>query len=163
MKDMKQEKNHRMGFRSRLGDTSSWVDRALEKATTWLGTMGFLVLNAIVFLVWVLWNYDFIPGLTPFDPFPFGLLTMIVSLEAIFLSIAVLITQNKESKIADLREETDFEINVRAENEITKILNMIDEIHTHMGIPKKADAELEAMKKRTNIEEIEESILRDRQ
>ena len=64
--------------------------------------------------------------------------------------------------MANLREEIDFEINVRAENEVTKILNMLDEIHTHLGLSKKHDAELRSMKKRTSIEEIEEEILRKR-
>ena len=155
-------KKRRIGFRTQLTRDLSFLERVVSFCTQWFGTTGFLVGNVIAFALWILWNTGMIPGLSPFDPYPFGFLTMVVSLEAIVLSIAVLITQNKESEIADLREETDFEINVRAENEITTILNMLDEIHDHLGLPKNEDDELRSMKERTNIEEIEEQILRER-
>jgi uncharacterized membrane protein len=152
----------RVGFRSHIQHRSSFFERLSNAATRAFGKTWFFVGNILFFLIWVLWNTGLIPGLSPFDPYPFGLLTTIVSLEAIILSIAVLITQNRESEIADLREEIDFEINVRAENEITKILNMVDEIHGHLGIPRKHDAELRSMKQKTDIEAIEEEILRRR-
>ncbi len=155
-------KKRRIGFRSQLTRDLSFLERAVNFCTRWFGSTGFLFGNVIAFAFWIVWNTGLIPGLSPFDPYPFGFLTMIVSLEAIVLSIAVLITQNKESEIADLREETDFEINVRAENEITTILNMLDEIHDHLGLPKNEDDELRSMKERTDIEAIEEQILKDR-
>lgn len=160
---MKQEnRKNRIGFRQRLNQNSSFLERFADSSTRIFGKTGFLIGNILFFAVWVLWNTGLLPGLTPFDPYPFGFLTMTVSLEAIILSIAVLITQNRESDIADLREETDFEINVRAENEITKILNMLDEIHDHLGLSNEDDDELALMKKRTNINAIQEEILKER-
>jgi uncharacterized membrane protein len=81
---------------------------------------------------------------------------MTVSLEAIFLSIIVLISQNKQSKIADMRQQIDFEINVRAEEEISKILELVDELRKAQGIRKK-DPELEEMKKPINITQIQKA------
>jgi uncharacterized membrane protein len=79
---------------------------------------------------------------------------MTVSLEAIFLSIIVLISQNKQSKIADIRQQIDFEINVRSEEEITKILEVIDELRKAQGI-KKHDPELEKMKEKIDLQKIQ--------
>jgi uncharacterized membrane protein len=163
-KTEQKEKKRRAGFRSRLTHNLTFLERGVEYITRWFGTMNFLVGNVLLFIGWILWNTNMVPGLSPFDPYPFGFLTMVVSLEAIVLSIAVLITQNRESMIADLREETDFEINVRAENEITKILNILDEIHDHLGLPKNDnDTELSSMKERTDIDAIEEAILKERE
>lgn len=126
-----------------------------------LGTVGFFILNAIWFLVWMLVNTELIPWVPIFDPFPYGLLTMIVSLEAIFLSIIVLISQNRNSKIDELREEIDLQINVRAEEEITRILIMLDQISDKMGLSGKDDPELILMKQKTDLSAIEKNILKE--
>lgn len=126
--------------------------------TRYFGTMGFFLLNAFFFLLWILVNEGIFPNITPFDPFPYGLLTSIVSLEAIFLSIIVLVSQNRESRIADLRQELDFEINVRAEEEITHIIHMLDEIHDHIGLHPHDDRELRFMKKKLDIEKMAQKI-----
>lgn len=126
-------------------------DRASDFLTAFFGTSWFLVVNASFFCAWIVLNSSLFPGVPMFDPFPYGLLTMVVSLEAIFLSIIVLISQNRASKMADLREELDFRINVKTEQEVTKMINMIDEIHDHLGLKPEDDEELQTMKKRTNI------------
>ena len=110
-------------------------------------------------MVWILINSGFIPNFQVFDPYPYGLLTTAVSLEAIFLSIIVLISQNRASEIDELREELDLQINIKAESEITRILNMLDEIHDHLGLPPVDDAELKLMKKKTNINDIRNELL----
>jgi uncharacterized membrane protein len=156
------DRKNRIGFRTRLNQNSSFLERVADYSTRFFGKTSFLIGNILVFAIWILWNVGYLPWLSPFDPYPFGFLTMTVSLEAIILSIAVLITQNREGEIADLREETDFEINVRAENEVTKILNMLDDIHEHLGISNKDDAELRSMKERTDIDALEEEILKER-
>jgi len=153
---------NRVGFRSKLKQDSSFLEQVADASTRFFGKTGFLVGNILFFATWIIWNLGYVPWLSPFDPYPFGFLTMTVSLEAIILSIAVLISQKRESDIADLREETDFAINVRAENEITKILNMLDAIHDHLGLSNEEDDELRSMKKPTDINAIEDEILRSR-
>ncbi len=98
-------------------------EKFADFSTSVAGSFSFLLLNLLWFLGWILINTNTIsvPGIVAFDPFPFGLLTMIVSLEAIALAILVLISQNRASKIDDIREEIDLQVNVTAEQEITKI------------------------------------------
>ncbi len=130
--------------------------------TGFFGTVTFLIINAIWFSVWILHNIGMIPILEPFDPFPFGLLTMVVSLEAIFLAIIVLISQNREAKIADLREEIDLQINVIAEEEVTYIVKMLNAIMKKQGITPIQDNELKEkanIKDHKNLEELIEDEL----
>lgn len=128
-----------------------------DKLTTRSGTPAFLFFNALLFLVWITINLGYSREIVPFDPFPFGLLTMIVSLEAIFLSIFVLISQNRQARINTIREEMHLRINLIAEDEITKVLEVLAEIRTKIGI-KKPDAELEKMLEQINTNYIETSI-----
>lgn len=68
-----------------------------------------------------------------FDPFPFGLLTLVVSLEAIYLSTFVMIAQNRQSAVADARARSDYEVNVRAEAEIAKLLHLVEALIAHQA------------------------------
>lgn len=126
--------------------------------TDFFGSIGFLLINVLFFIIWILINLNIFPGIPAFDPYPFNFLTMFVSLEAIFLSVVVLISQNKASKIADLRQELDFEINVHAEREITRIIKMLDGIHNHLGMKPERDKELKSMEENINIEKLEKEI-----
>lgn len=144
-------------FRSKFNAKRTWLDKAADWITEKLGTTTFFFVNLLWYVIWMLLNSDFFPG-PKFDPYPYSFLTMIVSLEAIFLSIIVLISQNRQSEVADMREEIAFQINVRAEQEITKILNMVDRIHDEMGLNNDSDLELAEMKKYTNLDQIEEAI-----
>ncbi len=133
-------------------------DRLADRITRMMGSMPFLLTNLVWFAVWIIINLGLIPGVEPFDPFPFGLLTMIVSLEAIFLAIAVLISQNRAAKIDDLREEIDLQINVLAERELTKVIEMMIRLLKEQGVDVSQDSELKAMLKQTSIEELEQII-----
>jgi CRP/FNR family cyclic AMP-dependent transcriptional regulator len=81
------------------------------------------------FAVWVLWN---VAGPRPFDPFPFGLLTMVVSLEAIFLSVFVLISQNRQSAKDRVRSDIEYEVNVKAELEVAALHEKLDHLQEQM-------------------------------
>ncbi len=122
-----------------------------------LGSMGFLIGCIIFFILWIGLNLGATP-IKPFDPFPFPILEMMVSIFAIILSVSVLINQNRQSRIEKTRQQVDFEVNVRAENEITKVLNMLHEIHQKMGLHSDEDKELEKMKKTTDVKEIHKSL-----
>lgn len=103
-----------------------------ERLADWLteiaSSVPFAYANAALFFVWVVLNSNIIPGLRAFDPFPFGLLTMAVSLEAIFLSLFVLISQSRSAARDKIRNDIEYEVNVRAEKEISSLARRIDEM-----------------------------------
>jgi uncharacterized membrane protein len=104
----------------------------------------FLVIHAFLFIAWIYWNLPF-SGLPKFDPYPYGMLTLVVSLEAIFLSIFVLMTQSRESRIGELREELTLQVNLRMEEEITKTLHLVAGLYARMNLTLADDPELRAM------------------
>ena len=108
---------------------------ACQRIADWIawfsGSMQFLILNALWFGVWIVINT--LPvGIEQFDPFPFGLLTMIVSLEAIFLSCFVLISQNRQSEKDHIRSDVEYEVNIKAELEIAHLHEKTDRLHEQM-------------------------------
>lgn len=143
------------GYQAKHNLHKTKAERLADQVTDFTGSVAFLLINALWFLVWILINLNLIPGMKAFDPFPFALLTMIVSLEAIFLSIFVLISQNRQSKIADLRQEIDLQINMIAEEEITKVMQMLATIYKQIGHKEERDPEILEMMKPLNIDEIE--------
>ena len=126
--------------------------RISDRITNFSGSMVFVWLHVVWFGVWVLLNVGLlhIPHVSEFDPFPFGLLTMIVSLEAIFLSTFVLISQNRMAKLNEQRSELDLHVNLLAEQKATKALEMLDQILQQLGHLKRFDIphdpEVEALK-----------------
>src|SRR5687768_5375419 len=121
----------------------SWQERIADRITALTGSMSFVLINAVWFAVWIALN---LPGMpTQFDPFPFSFLTMMVSLEAIFLAIFVLISANAQSARADHRARIDMEINVMTEREVTKLIRVIGELTQHLGLPESDDPELKEM------------------
>jgi uncharacterized membrane protein len=118
----------------------------------------FLLLHVAWFLVWIPWNIGWF-GLAPFDPYPFGLLTMIVSLEAIFLSIFVLMAQKRESAIAELREEMSLQVGLRLEEEVTKTLQLVAGLYTRLGHKVAEDPELHEMLQPLDVAAIERELL----
>jgi uncharacterized membrane protein len=90
-------------------------DHIADGITSFAGSMRFVYLHSVWFAIWILLNIGILGAGLKFDKFPFGLLTMIVSLEAIFLSTFVMVSQNRQATRADLRAQVDFETNVRSE------------------------------------------------
>lgn len=158
---LKAHRNIIRTFRSRFNAQKRWYHRFADAMTEKLGNIWFFIINLLWFLLWMIWNSPWLAWLPKFDPYPYNFLTMIVSLEAIFLSIIVLISQNRQSSIADMREEIDFNINVRAEREITKILKMLEKIQNQLGVEEIMDEELLEMEKDTDLDEIEQQIVLD--
>lgn len=105
-------------------------DRAAARLTDFSGSMAFVYIHAIWFGLWVALNLGLfhIPHVTQFDPLPFGLLTLIVSLEAIFLSTFVLIAQNNLSALSERRSELDLQVNLLSEQKTAKILDLLDKV-----------------------------------
>ena len=136
----------------------SFLTQIADDLTAICGSTPFLIFHVLFFAGWIAVNLDYVPWILPFDPFPFGLLTMIVSLEAIFLAIFVLVSQNRSAYISTIRDEVHMGINLIAEEEITKILEVLAEIRRELGI-KKPDSQLEKMLNRIDTGYIEKSIL----
>lgn len=145
-------------FKAKIDARRSPLEKFADFMTESFGTVTFLLLNALWFAIWIPVNLGLIPGVAPFDPFPFGLLTMVVSLEAIFLAITVLISQNRAARIDDLREEIDLQINTIAEEEVTKIIKLQLLLLKKSGVDIADDPELQRMLKRTSSDEIERRL-----
>lgn len=137
----------------------TWPEKVADAVTENTGSITFLLINLYWFFAWIILNIEVIPGIIPFDPFPFGLLTMIVSLEAIVLAIFVLVSQNRAAKISALRDELQLQVNLIAEEEITKVLEVLSDIRGKVGI-RKPDPELEKMLERIDTSYIEQSLQR---
>ena len=110
---------------------------ALQRIADWIawfsGSMHFLILNGLWFLIWI--GANTIPPVEKqFDPFPFGLLTMIVSLEAIFLSCFVLISQNRQAAKDKIRADIEYDVNIKAELEVAELHDKVDHIHEQITI-----------------------------
>ena len=103
------------------------LERITDAIAEFSGSLSFLVLHALWFGFWIAVNS--IPGLPAFDPFPFGLLTMCVSLEAIFLSVIVLLSQNRQSSKDRIRADVDYEVNLKSELEISHLHEKVDHLH----------------------------------
>jgi len=130
-----------------------WADRMIGIASS----SPFFVIHAVVFVAWILWNVP-VFGLSQFDPYPYGMLTTIVSLEAIFLSIFVLMTQSRESRIGELREELTLQVNLRMEEEITKTLHLVAGLYARLGLQLADDPELRAMLEPLDPKKIESDL-----
>jgi uncharacterized membrane protein len=136
----------------------TFTEKAADFLTDSFGTVTFLFVNVLFFAVWIVWNRGLIPGVPIIDPYPFGFLTMVVSLEAICLAIVVLISQNRQAHIAELREETDLYITSYAENEITKVIYLLTFLLEKHGIDISKDAELKEMLQELESERIEKTL-----
>ncbi|NOT26760.1 MAG: DUF1003 domain-containing protein [Acidobacteria bacterium] len=114
-----------------IGD---WISRAAASGQG-------LLLHALWFVVWISINVGAIPGVAPFDPVPFPFLTLTVSLEAIFLSLFVLASQNRMARQADQRGHLDLQINLLTEREMTAVLQLLQDIVRHLKVETSVTAE----------------------
>ena len=128
-------------------------DRIADLITSFSGRMVFVYVHIVWFVVWILLNTGSF-GVHPFDPFPYGLLTMIVSLEAIFLSTFVLISQNRLSEESEHRADLAMHIGLLTEHELTRVLQMLDIMQDKMGIENDADSELADLEMETRPEDV---------
>jgi uncharacterized membrane protein len=114
-------------MRMKAARERSTSQRIADAITSFSGRMTFVYIHIVWFSAWILLNSGLF-GMEPFDPFPYGLLTMIVSLEAIFLSTFVLISQNRMGELAEQRNDLALHIDLLTEYELTRVLQMLDAI-----------------------------------
>ncbi|PUA95303.1 putative membrane protein [Acidovorax sp. 107] len=130
--------------------------RAIAKVTQACGTVGFLVLNAVLFIGWIVVN-EFI---VRFDPFPYTLLLFWVSLEAIFLSVFILISQNMAAAESERRHHLDLQMNLLSEREITALMRLALDISEKVGVPDEKTEEVRAFAHETDPSGVLNQIIR---
>ena len=134
----------------------TFADHVADAFTAFTGSMPFVWLHLLWFGTWIPLNTPLV-GLD-FDPFPFSLLTMAVSLEAIFLSTFVLISQNRQAVLADKRAKVDLQVNMISEREVTKLIEMMAQMHAAMGLKGTRDEDVHEMRKPTHVSELADTI-----
>ncbi|MBX3081641.1 MAG: DUF1003 domain-containing protein [Anaerolineae bacterium] len=106
----------------------SWGERLSDTLTAMSGSIKFVYASLAWFLIWIIINSGIIPGIAAFDPYPFSFLTMVVSLEAIFLSLFVLISQNRQAERDRIRNDIEYDVNLKAEVEIRGLMKQVEDL-----------------------------------
>ena len=133
----------------------TWSDRIGDMIGTFVGTVTFVLLHLVAFGVWAAANAGVVPGVPAWDPYPFSLLCMIVSMEGVLLSTFVLIKQNRMGVRSDRRNHLDLQINLLTEKEVTKVIQMLERISAHMGIENQVtDDETKELGRITAVDEL---------
>jgi uncharacterized membrane protein len=131
--------------------------RIAEKIANFCGSMTFVWIHVLLFGGWILTNS--LPGINHFDGFPFTFLTLVVSLEAIFLSTFILISQNQETRLTERRNHLDLQINLLTEQENTKMLQILKQISEKLGVEIEDDPTIQILEQATRPEKLVEQIM----
>jgi uncharacterized membrane protein len=145
----------------RFLDERNRRERIGDAIAGFAGTMTFVLLQLAVFVVYAVLNSGAVPGIRPWDPYPYILLALLVSLEGVLLSTFVLMKQNRMSRRAEQRNHLDLQINLLAEKEITKMLQMQRRICDRLGIEEaQRDAEIRELSEHTAVETLARELER---
>src|SRR4051812_19142283 len=132
----------------------SFSDRLADAIATFAGTVIFVLVHLAWFALWAVINLGVVKLAPAFDPYPFQLLCMLVSLEGVLLSTFVLIKQNRMSNRADRRAHLDLQVNLLTEKEVTKVIQMLERISSHLGLTDHGDAETRELGQETAVDEL---------
>lgn len=132
-------------------------ERIADRVTRFAGSMTFVYIHLVVYGAWIVLNLGIIPRLRPWDP-TFVILAMEASVEAIFLSTFVLISQNRMAAMADKRADLDLQVSLLSEHEITRLLSLVQQIADRMGIEEARDPELEELARDVHPERVLDKI-----
>lgn len=138
----------------------SFGDRVAALVAAFCGSMAFVWIHLVWFSGWVIYNAGPWLAHSPPDPFPFSFLTLVVSLEAIFLSAFILISQGREARLADRRSELDLQINMLAEQESTKTLHLLRRVCEKLGVDLDNDPDIDELERATRPETVLDLIER---
>jgi len=131
------------------------TERVSDVITKLVGNVGFLAIQVILIAGWALLNLKVIPGVKPFDPFPFGVLALVVSSEGVFLTIFVLISQGRMSRQTEQRSHLDLQVGMLAEQELTTILQMLQRLCQHVGVNVDSSRqEIQSFSKTTDVHKL---------
>jgi uncharacterized membrane protein len=135
-------------------------ERVADAIGNFTGSLPFVYLHAAFFGLWILVNTRVLPIVPQFDPFPFVFLALIASVEAIFLTTFVLITQNRMAQMADKRAELDLQVNLLAEHEVTNLIKMMEATMTHLGVPDIGKRNIDELKSDVDPEHVFQEIVK---
>jgi uncharacterized membrane protein len=136
---------------------AGWQERTADAITRFTGSMIFVFLHLAAFGFWIIANLGWIPGVPAWDP-SFVVLAMIASVEAIFLSTFVLISQNRMAAAADKRADLDLQISLLAEHEITRLIALVSALSKHVGVKTEIDEEVDELKQNVAPEAVLDRI-----
>jgi uncharacterized membrane protein len=131
-----------------MSDTRTMVQKTADAIAEFSGSIPFLLIHVAVFAFWLVVNWAHVPGIPQFDPYPFGFLTLAVSLEAIFLSVFVLLSQNRQAAKDRVHADIEYDVNLKAELEIAHLHEKLDRLtcdvltrldRVHQLLPKNTD------------------------
>jgi uncharacterized membrane protein len=145
-----EQRQEQQGSRSRQ-------ERIADAVTRFTGSMRFVYIHLAVFGTWIVINLGWLPGVPRFDP-SFVVLAMVASVEAIFLSTFVLISQNRMSALADKRADLDLQVSLLAEHEITRLITLVSAMAERMGIDQARDPELSELSRDVRPEKVMETM-----
>ncbi len=132
-------------------------ERIADGITRFAGSMTFVYIHLVMYGAWILCNLGVVPGIKPWDP-TFVILAMEASVEAIFLSTFVLISQNRMAALADKRADLDLQVSLLSEHEITRLLSLVQQMAERMGIEEAQDPELEELARDVHPEKVLDKI-----
>jgi uncharacterized membrane protein len=131
------------------------AEHASDAIVKSIGSTPFLLLHVFLVTIWSTVNLNLIPGVKPFDPFPFGILALLLSAEAVFLTIFVLISQNRMAREAERRSHLDLQVGMLAEQELTVMLQMLQKLCQHAGVDvKSSNQQVEGFSETTDVEKL---------
>jgi uncharacterized membrane protein len=136
-------------------DRRTHTERQSDAVVRFIGSPKFLLLHVILVAGWIATNLNLIPGVNAFDPFPFGILALFVSSESVFLTIFVLISQNRMSRQAERRAHLDLQVGMLAEQELTMVLQMLQKLCQHAGVDvKSATQQVQGFSETTDVHKL---------
>ena len=131
------------------------TERVSDVITKLVGNLGFLLAHIFLISSWCLLNLHVIPGLKAFDPFPFGILALVVSSESVFLTIFVLISQSRMARQSERRSHLDLQVGMLSEQELTTILQMLQKLCVHVGVNvDSSKQEVQSFSKTTDVHKL---------
>jgi uncharacterized membrane protein len=131
------------------------TERVSDVMTKLVGNLGFLLAHLLLICGWSLLNLHVIPGLKAFDPFPFGILALVVSSESVFLTIFVLISQSRMVRQSERRSHLDLQVGMLSEQELTTILQMLQKLCQHVGVNvDSSKQEVQSFSKTTDVHKL---------
>ena len=136
-------------------DRRTLTERASDVITKLVGNVGFLIAQLLLIFGWCLVNLHVIPGLKAFDPFPFGVLALVVSSESVFLMTFVLISQSRMARQAERRSHLDLQVGMLSEQELTTVLQMLQKLCQHLGVNvDSSKQEVQSFSKTTDVHKL---------